>query len=75
MAAQTFNPETNATVHVWTNASLPGFTYPELSPDGAWGVPHIQARPNIGVALSGGGFRAATLSLGWVRMLYEVGQV
>ncbi|GFR41221.1 hypothetical protein Agub_g1894, partial [Astrephomene gubernaculifera] len=33
----------------------------------------LQAKPNLGLALSGGGYRAATLSLGWVRGLHMLG--
>lgn len=45
--------------------------YPEVS-DGAYGIPHIQAKPSLGVSMSGGGFRATTCASGWLRGLHNV---
>ncbi|PNW85074.1 hypothetical protein CHLRE_03g170600v5 [Chlamydomonas reinhardtii] len=70
---QVFEPTEPARVFVWSGSDQPGFVYPELSPSGDWGIPDLQARPNLGVALSGGGYRAATLAVGWVRALYALG--
>ncbi|KAF6255568.1 hypothetical protein COO60DRAFT_1661215 [Scenedesmus sp. NREL 46B-D3] len=36
-------------------------------------MPDIHQRPNIGIAVSGGGLRAATLALGYVRALHLLG--
>lgn len=47
------------------------FAYPEVS-SGKFGIKHIAEKPNLGVAVSGGGFRAATLASGWVRGLNQV---
>ena len=40
-------------------------------PERRCGVRALQARPDFAIALSGGGYRASTLSLGWVRALYQ----
>ena len=45
--------------------------FPELS-SGSYGIPHIQAKPNFGVAIGGGGYRAATLASGWIRGLHNI---
>lgn len=49
-----------------------GFVYPELSA-GPYGMPELQKRPSFAIALSGGGYRATSLALGWVRALHELG--
>jgi hypothetical protein len=33
----------------------------------------LQAKQNFGICVSGGGFRATTLALGWVRILRREG--
>uniref|UniRef100_A0A383VT98 Uncharacterized protein n=1 Tax=Tetradesmus obliquus TaxID=3088 RepID=A0A383VT98_TETOB len=61
------------TARVWTNSSSsPPFVYPELS-DGEFGMPLLQRKPNLGICVSGGGMRATTLALGWVRALWQMG--
>ncbi|KAG2442832.1 hypothetical protein HXX76_002911 [Chlamydomonas incerta] len=72
-AGSVFEPKQPARVFVWAGSDQPGVVYPELSPSGDWGIPDLQARPNLGVALSGGGYRAATLAVGWVRALHALG--
>ncbi|KAF8060477.1 OHP1 [Scenedesmus sp. PABB004] len=67
-----FTPRGNVSARVWTNASAPGFVWPELS-DTEFGMPALLRRPNLGIALSGGGMRATTLALGWVRALWQMG--
>jgi hypothetical protein len=44
-----------------------GFLYPEQSSGSDYFVPTIAKRPNFGIAVSGGGYRAVTLALGYVR--------
>ncbi|KXZ56638.1 hypothetical protein GPECTOR_1g575 [Gonium pectorale] len=68
-----FEPDDPVSVHVWSGSDQPGFEYPELSRTGDWGIPALLSRPNLGVALSGGGYRAATLGLGWMRGLHLLG--
>jgi hypothetical protein len=43
------------------------FSYPEQSAGSDYFVPTLNKRPNFGIAVSGGGYRAVTLALGWVR--------
>lgn len=45
--------------------------YPEVS-DSAYGMQHIKQKPSLGLAMSGGGFRAATCAAGWTRGLHKV---
>ncbi|WIA35178.1 hypothetical protein OEZ86_003644 [Tetradesmus obliquus] len=36
-------------------------------------MPLLQRKPNLGICVSGGGMRATTLALGWVRALWQMG--
>lgn len=63
-------PTSQLPMHVWTNATQPGFIYPEASA-GPFGMPDLLGKADIGIALSGGGARAACLSDGWLRSLDE----
>lgn len=47
------------------------FTHPEVS-DTDYCIQHIKDKPALGIALSGGGYRAATCAAGWVRGLHKV---
>jgi hypothetical protein len=64
-------PDKPIEVHYWTGTEKSTFVYPEQT-KGEWGMPSLLQKPNLGIAVSGGGFRATTLALGWVRALYEV---
>eukprot|EP00931_Biecheleriopsis_adriatica_P017564 TRINITY_DN12554_c0_g1_i2.p1 TRINITY_DN12554_c0_g1~~TRINITY_DN12554_c0_g1_i2.p1 ORF type:complete len:573 (-),score=96.76 TRINITY_DN12554_c0_g1_i2:75-1793(-) len=55
---------------VWPMRS--GFVFPELRSDDD-GVPALQRKPSFAICLSGGGFRATTLALGWIRALHKMG--
>lgn len=57
-------------VHYWRTGGKTR-EFPELS-SGNYGIPHIQAKPNFGVAIGGGGYRAATLASGWIRGLHNI---
>jgi hypothetical protein len=58
--------------NIWSGSNNDDFVYPELDE----GVdPHLVGKRNFGVALSGGGMRSVTLSLGWLRGLHEVGNL
>lgn len=41
--------------------------YPEQDTGSDYYLPGIMSRPNFGIAVSGGGYRAVTLALGYVR--------
>ena len=59
-------------VTVWTNTSA-GFTYPELT-QGPFGIPALQSKLSLGLALAGGGLRAAAAAIGTLRALHMVSQ-
>lgn len=67
-----YQPNKSVNTYTWAGARSPDFSYPELS-NSEWGIPSVLAKPNFGIALSGGGYRATTLALGWVRALYAMG--
>lgn len=48
------------------------FLYPEQDPNSDYYMPVIGQRPNFGIAVSGGGFRAVTCALGYVRCVHCV---
>jgi hypothetical protein len=48
------------------------FQYPEVASTGNHSIPALQQRPNVGIAISGGGLRAATLGLGYLRALHQL---
>ena len=51
---------------------LSNFVHPELREDlpvGRW----LKSRKNLGISMSGGGMRAATCALGWLRALNNLG--
>jgi hypothetical protein len=53
---------------IWSGVNHESFQYPELIIDEC---PEIASKPlNFGIALSGGGFRAASLAIGTLRGLY-----
>jgi len=51
----------------------PDFVFPELRPEAEGGVKSLQDKKDFAICLSGGGFRATTLALGWVRALHNAG--
>lgn len=51
----------------WSCAAEPWFIYPEVSPSSNYYLSSIAAPPSLGIAVTGGGYRAATLALGYVR--------
>lgn len=58
------------TVTCWTSPSY----FPELSPGGGdFAVPSLADKEDLGICMSGGGLRAATLSLGFLRALHNLG--
>lgn len=67
-----YRPDGWVTGDVWQYGDGSAFVFPELS-DGPYGVPELQRRPDFAVALSGGGYRATTLALGWLRALHALG--
>jgi len=54
-------------VSVYVYVADKWFLYPEQDPNSNYYLPAIGKRPNFGIAVSGGGYRAVTLALGYVR--------
>ena len=69
---EVYQPPQPFTVKTFTGANESWFTYPELTNPSTsnYSIPALLAKPNVGIAISGGGFRAATLGLGWLRALH-----
>jgi hypothetical protein len=59
-------------VRIWTNITATDFVWPEVDPYGDFGIEQLRQRPSLGIALSGGGLRAAALAYGWLRTLHQV---
>mmetsp|Transcript_10574 Transcript_10574/g.24057 ORF Transcript_10574/g.24057 Transcript_10574/m.24057 type:complete len:575 (+) Transcript_10574:98-1822(+) len=58
--------------HVWRGVGLPGFVFPELRNDSD-GVKSVKDKPDFAICVSGGGMRATTCALGWLRALFHFG--
>jgi hypothetical protein len=59
------------TCRVWSGTNHENFRYPELDENEC---PEVASKPlNFGIALSGGGFRAASLAIGTLRGLHHLG--
>lgn len=56
---------------IWCGIHHPSFEYPELQESESTGV--ALKKHNLGIALSGGGFRAASLAIGTLRGLHILG--
>jgi len=72
-AANVFVPPNPLTVNAFVGANESWFQYPEAAPASNYSMPSITSRPSFGIALSGGGMRAATAGLGYLRGLHQVG--
>jgi hypothetical protein len=59
-------------VHVCTNATNPDFIYPEINPSSQFYISSLLQKPSLGIAISGGGWRAAALGYGWLRAMHLV---
>lgn len=59
-------------VYVFTNVTSPDYTYPEISPNSQFYISSVQQKPSLGIAISGGGWRAAALGYGWLRAMHLV---
>ena len=74
-AAVAASPRVSARIaspHIINHFKKKKLVYPELSA-GPYGMPALQAKPNLGIAVSGGGYRATTMALGWLRGLHALG--
>jgi hypothetical protein len=71
-AAEVFTPPSPLLVNAFAGANESWFRYPEASSGSNYSMPSITSRPRFGIALSGGGMRAATLGLGYLRGIQQV---
>jgi hypothetical protein len=63
-------PDQSVAALAWGGVGSDNFVFPELRAESTSGV---LAKPNFAICVSGGGFRATTLSLGWIRALHKIG--
>lgn len=68
----TFAPASTLAAQAWTDLTSRTFRYPEQQLLGQWGIPRLLATPDVGIALGGGGLRAAAFADGWMRGLFMV---
>lgn len=59
-------------INIWTNATDSTFLFPETSGSSDFGIQELIHKPSLGIALSGGGWRAAPFAYGVLRGLYLV---
>jgi hypothetical protein len=59
-------------VFVFTNVTTPDYVYPEINPESQFFISKLQQKPSLGIAISGGGWRAAALGYGWLRAMHLV---
>jgi hypothetical protein len=73
-AADVFSPPAAITFSAFVGANDSSFApYPEgHAPPSNYSMHSVTSRPSFGIALSGGGMRAATTGLGWLRALHTV---
>lgn len=67
-----YTPTSSLLANAFVGANETWFSYPEASRGSNYTMPTVTARPRFGIAVSGGGLRAATLGLGWLRGLHQV---
>ncbi|KAF6265851.1 hypothetical protein COO60DRAFT_1623718 [Scenedesmus sp. NREL 46B-D3] len=63
-------PEQPLSFNFFTGANESWFKYPETASGGNYTILSLLDKSQLGIAISGGGFRAATLGLGWLRALH-----
>jgi hypothetical protein len=62
----------SVTAVAWPGVGSAGFTFPEVSEDPRFRVQSVVSKPSFSICLGGGGMRAATLALGWIRAVHQV---
>lgn len=70
--SEVWRPEEECEAQIWLGVGRKGFVFPELRRDGT-GVPAVLQKDDFAICVSGGGMRATTCALGWVRALYALG--
>lgn len=72
VSAAVFTPPSPLLVNAFAGANESWFRFPEASSGSNYSMPSVTSRPRFGIAISGGGMRAATLGLGYLRGLQQV---
>jgi hypothetical protein len=71
--AALYAPTQPFTFATWVGANDSSwFQFPETASTGNHTIPALLQLPNIGISISGGGLRAATLGLGYLRALHQL---
>jgi hypothetical protein len=68
-----YTPPSPLTVNAFAGGNESWFKFPEATLASNYSMPSVTSRPRFGIALSGGGMRAATVGLGYLRGLHQVG--
>ncbi len=68
-----YKPTAPLLVNSFVGANESWFQFPESAPGSNYSMPSVISRPRFAIALSGGGMRAATVGLGMLRGLHQVG--
>lgn len=72
VSAAVFTPPSPLFVNAFAGANESWFRFPEASSGGNYSMLSVTSRPRFGIAISGGGMRAATLGLGYLRGIQQV---
>eukprot|EP00775_Hariotina_reticulata_P012591 gene12591-12723_t len=75
LAQQVYTPPGPLNFSTWVAANESWFVHPEQLQGSNYSIPLLLNKPSFGIALSGGGFRAATTGLGHLKALYLLGLV
>jgi hypothetical protein len=67
-----YGPPSPLLVNAFVGGNESWFRFPEASSGSNYSMPCVTSRPRFGIALSGGGMRAATAGLGFLRGLHTV---
>jgi hypothetical protein len=74
-AGKVYTPPDPLTFRTWVAANESWFIYPEQLQGSNYSIPILLRKPSFGIAISGGGMRAATTGLGHLKALYLLGVV
>jgi hypothetical protein len=70
-----YGPPSPLLVNAFVGGNESWFRFPEARSGSNYSMPSVTSRPRFGIALSGGGMRAATAGLGFLRGLHAVSGV
>jgi len=67
-----YKPASPLLASAFVGANESWFQFPEANSNSNYTMRTVTSRPTFGIAISGGGLRAATTGLGWLRGLNQV---